>query len=1050
MMKKQNRLSVMITAILLCVLVIFSTTMVGCNKRDEGRVEAPDVTDDIPEPEEPDDKEEEKKPEENKEDDKKPEENQQKPADPGTTTPTTPAAPTTPSTTTPSKPTTTTPTKPAATKYDDVIFNKAGTYSKSMYYNDGTVKKSGVIIKNKTFKGNVVIDSAVGKGKVDFNNVDIEGTLYVYGGGSNSNYITLTDCNVKKMVVDRDSYAVRVLASGKTEVSSILIKDDTILQEKTMTKGYDGFKNVLVDGPRSGLKLSLKGLKLNKLTTDSKCEVNMDGKTIVNVFYADAATALTGTGEVEKLIASSSYVTYEEKPNKIQTVDGAKRPRPAENDDDDDDWDDDDWDTRPTVSLSGINNQTVQQGSSITLGISTNGTSLSASSNNTSVAEVSVSGSSIVVSGKQAGTATINVTAARSGYWSRTVSFTVTVTASPTNNPVITIVQAPTTSWTNQDYAVKFKVTDVNRNLNKVTVNGTEVTGAADEYSFTVTQNGEYKILATDHAGHTTELTFTVANIDKELLEITDLKVSDTAVSFKVKDDSNEDCTVTTTVDGKSTPLNQDSTGGYSFVPEKGKVYTITVTDKAGNKTDEIVKIEEPTQDVTAVSVDTPVVDNPYAQAQSKTVTFKVNVPSGQTVNVVVTSPSNNNVPVGSAPVTTRARGFAVTYAFTAEESGNYTIAVTENGVTTTKIINVAGIDRTPPAISDVEVNGTTITFNVNDDTANVTVNGVPVAKIAENNNQYSYDTKATATAVYTIKAVDTVGNEATQSVTVTVEEPPKDTTPPVISSIAKSTTGATNQNVVLTFNVTDDTGVATVTVTPECAVTSNGDSYSFAAAENGSYTITAADASGNKATQTVEISNIDKIAPEYKISNNPAGYTKQKVITFTAADAGSGISSVIVSHNNNNVAVTGTYQFTAIENGSYIVTIVDNAGNKTENTVTVSYIDTTAPAAPTLKNDTIVLKAIVSGGTVEQQEFSADKVFKTTVVPKTGDNVGNTVKAQYSTDGNNWKDVPAEGFTLAEGEYTLQVRAIDMAGNISTVQKYAIKITSASTEPTE
>ena len=99
-----------------------------------------------------------------------------------------------------------------------------------MVYDDGTVKKSGVVIKNKTFKGDVVIDAAVGKGEVDFNNVIIEGTLYVYGGGSNS--VTLNSCTVKKMVADRDANTVRIVASGKTEVGSILIKDDTILQEK--------------------------------------------------------------------------------------------------------------------------------------------------------------------------------------------------------------------------------------------------------------------------------------------------------------------------------------------------------------------------------------------------------------------------------------------------------------------------------------------------------------------------------------------------------------------------------------------------------------------------------------------------------------------------------------------------------------------------------------------------------------------------------------------------------------------------------------------------
>ena len=60
MMKKQNRITILITVTLLCVLVIFSTIMVGCNKRDEGRVEAPDVTDDVPEPDDDDDEDKDK------------------------------------------------------------------------------------------------------------------------------------------------------------------------------------------------------------------------------------------------------------------------------------------------------------------------------------------------------------------------------------------------------------------------------------------------------------------------------------------------------------------------------------------------------------------------------------------------------------------------------------------------------------------------------------------------------------------------------------------------------------------------------------------------------------------------------------------------------------------------------------------------------------------------------------------------------------------------------------------------------------------------------
>lgn len=86
MMKKQNRITILITVALLCVLVIFSTIMVGCNKRDEGRVEAPDVTDDVPEPDDDDDEDKDKevldKDDEKDKDEDKDKENEDK-EDPG-------------------------------------------------------------------------------------------------------------------------------------------------------------------------------------------------------------------------------------------------------------------------------------------------------------------------------------------------------------------------------------------------------------------------------------------------------------------------------------------------------------------------------------------------------------------------------------------------------------------------------------------------------------------------------------------------------------------------------------------------------------------------------------------------------------------------------------------------------------------------------------------------------------------------------------------------------------------------------------------------------
>ena len=336
--------------------------------------------------------------------------------------------------------------------------------------------------------------------------------------------------------------------------------------------------------------------------------MDLDSSTIVNVFYADAVTAVTGKGDIEKLVASVSGVTYETKPNKISTTDGAKRPTEAEDDNDDDDWNDN-WDSRPTVSLTVPNSScTVLKGKELPINVNTNGSSVSASSNNTSIATVAVNGNSVKVTGVKEGTATITVTASRSGYYSRSISIAVTVTEKADDVTKIT-VNAPTEQqpWTTGNVEIIFTVNG--KNINNVTVNNERVHADANsQYRYIAKANGDYTINATGQFGSDSKVV-KVDKIDREKPQITDVVITETAdvskksVSVKAEDKTSGIKTVVYAVDGTSTTLTTpNSEGRYVFEAVVGKAYTITATDNAGN-----------TSDVKTVEIKSAVVSTPLA-----------------------------------------------------------------------------------------------------------------------------------------------------------------------------------------------------------------------------------------------------------------------------------------------------------------------------------------------------------------------------------------------------------------------------------------------------
>ncbi len=139
------------------------------------------------------------------------------------------------------------------------------------------------------------------------------------------------------------------------------------------------------------------------------------------------------------------------------------------------------------------------------------------------------------------------------------------------------------------------------------------------------------------------------------------------------------------------------------------------------------------------------------------------------------------------------------------------------------------------------------------------------------------------------------------------------DNTAPLIK-IAEYITNPTNQDITVT--ATANEGKLNVI------------SYTFTA--NGTFDFTATDEAGNVTTETVKITNIDKIAPVITIAPYITTPTNQD-ITVTATT-------------NEGTLNVASHIFTA--NGSFDFVATDTAGNVTTQTVTISNIDKTPPPA--------------------------------------------------------------------------------------------------------
>ena len=611
---------------------------------------------------------------------------------------------------------------------------------------------------------------------------------------------------------------------------------------------------------------------------------------------------------------------------------------------------------------------------------------------------------------------------------------TVEVKGIDSEKPVIAITQ-------NQNGVVEFTVTD----LNSVTAkfDGTEVkmnlttTSQGLVYSGRVenVQPGKHTIVATDKVGNQASADVTVAAAKQQpTLKAGSQQVNETATSvvipIEVSDADGNAAQVKVTSDkGQLT----GSGSSYTLTVTENGTYTVTAEDSKGSRTQVQIPVEAikgnvaPTLKAGSQQVN--------ETATSVTIPIEVSDADGNAAQVKVTSDKGQLTGSGSS------------YTLTVTENGTYTVTAEDSKGSRTQVqIPVEAIKgNVAPTIAaeQPQINATSATIRVTvhnnggTEITSVTDQNLNAAALQADG---SYLLTVTEDGSYTITATNKAGKSAYTTVVVSGI----DRTPPVVEQPTVSyNENMTSAQIVLKANDGNGSGIAKVTASGVEMSLSEGN-YILNVTQNGEYAIVVTDKAGNQAQAQVTVNGIDKTNPDIRQTSDNNGWKQKHEVTFAVTDEGSGISSVQVTKDGKTITHSegNGYRFTAEENGSYLITATDKAGNSATKTVEIKTVDQTAPTVvPQLKNGD---KAINPYNGKDASIYQGGKVTGYTVSVPQEATAASPLSVQVKTDKQTeFKTLSKDNMKiiLTEGTHTVTLRAIDGAGNVGKEVQYKIKV---------
>ena len=368
-------------------------------------------------------------------------------------------------------------------------------------------------------------------------------------------------------------------------------------------------------------------------------------------------------------------------------------------------------------------------------------------------------------------------------------------------------------------------------------------------------------------------------------------------------------------------------------------------------------------------------------------------------------------------------------------DEGNYTLTATDEAgnETTVKFI----IDYTAPEIQILQENtdgkNVAVTINLTDNLTKIDIlkiaNGKQNETYFENGGQQINITNDGTSAsgkinigengTYTVYTRDLAGNEKIQTFEVTTindepePEPEPDTTPPTINLEKEVSQDKTS--VMVTINVADtESQIQIIKMTngeqDESYFENNGTELQVIKGDktaisiinvtkNGTYTIYAEDETGNKVVYTFNITEIEEKEPDPEpepdttpptITGVEDGRTYRNYVTPKASDENLAEVTLI---KDGNIVENYTNGDQIRENGNYILTAIDEAGNKTQVSFKIDIEDKDTNDSNNSNTD---------GNTTNGSTDTNTNPGDTNTNTNPGTNTGNNTNTTDNTGGDN------------------------------------------------
>ncbi|MCM3162607.1 hypothetical protein [Metabacillus litoralis] len=200
----------------------------------------------------------------------------------------------------------------------------AGTYGPEtgnplVVEGDLVVKSQDVTLRNIVIEGNLLIAEEVGEGDVTLQGVTVEGTTTVKGGGSNS--IHFTDSVLATVIVNKNNGAIRIVASGSTQVVEVQLESYVKIEEENLDNNAEGFTNVTVgesvQSAAEDLSVELIGSFETINSRATNVRINLDQQTDIRTLILNAAASVLGTGSINTAQINAEGSTLSQRPQNV-------------------------------------------------------------------------------------------------------------------------------------------------------------------------------------------------------------------------------------------------------------------------------------------------------------------------------------------------------------------------------------------------------------------------------------------------------------------------------------------------------------------------------------------------------------------------------------------------------------------------------------------------------------------------------------------------------------------------------------------------------------